>query len=74
MAMQRKLAEIPTYDTRTLAAFIKMIYHGESIIQIRGAVTGQVYQFSPLAPIQPIDRRDAAFINQTRLLRPVSSR
>jgi hypothetical protein len=49
-----------------------MIYRGESIMRIRGAVTGQIYQFSPVAPVQSIDRRDAAFINQTRLLRPIS--
>jgi hypothetical protein len=41
-------------------------------MQIRGAVTGHIYQFSPLNPVQAVDRRDAAFIVQTRLLRQVS--
>ena len=69
----QKSPEIPSYETRNLAK-VSMIYRGESIMRIRGAVTGQVYQFSPIAPVQLIDRRDAAFINQTRLLRPVAHR
>lgn len=71
MASLQKSPEIPTYETRSPVK-VNMIYRGESIMRIRGAVTGQVYQFSPIAPIQSIDRRDAAFINQTRLLRPVA--
>jgi hypothetical protein len=71
--MQQKSSTIPTYTTRNMPA-VEMIYRGESIMQIRGVVTGRVYQFSPIAPIQPIDRRDAAFISQTRLLRAVSNR
>jgi hypothetical protein len=51
---------------------VDLIYRGESIMQIRGAVTGHIYQFSPLNPVQAVDRRDAAFIVQTRLLRQVS--
>jgi hypothetical protein len=50
---------------------VNMMYRGESILRIRGAVTGQIYQFSPLCPIQSVDRRDAPFIVQTRLLRTV---
>ena len=71
MTNPQKSREIPTYETRNPAA-VSMIYRGESVMRIRGAVTGQVYQFSPLAPVQSIDRRDAAFIYQTRLLRPIS--
>lgn len=48
---------------------VDLIYRGESVMQIRGAVTGQIYQFSPISPVQSVDRRDAAFIMQTRLLR-----
>ena len=71
MAKAQSSAEIPTYETTNLAK-VSMIYRGESVMRIQGAVTGQVYHFSPVAPVQSVDRRDAAFINQTRLLRPVS--
>ena len=71
MANVQKSLEIPTYESLTK---VNMIYRGESIMRIQGAVTGQVYQFSPIAPVQSIDRRDAAFINQTRLLKPVALR
>lgn len=50
---------------------INLIYRGETAMQIRGVVTGKIYQFSPVCPVQPIDRRDAAFITQTRLLHPL---
>ena len=50
---------------------INLMYRGETAMQIRGVVTGKVYQFSPVCPVQPIDRRDAAFITQTRLLHPL---
>lgn len=52
-------------------ATINLIYRGETAMQIRGVVTGKIYQFSPVCPVQPIDRRDAAFITQTRLLHPL---
>lgn len=48
-----------------------LTYRGESIMQIRGVVTGRIYQFSPLYPVQSVDRRDASFITQSRLLRQV---
>ena len=50
---------------------INLMYRGETAMQIRGVVTGKIYQFSPVCPVQPIDRRDAAFITQTRLLHPL---
>lgn len=61
----------PASKVPVIHATINLVYRGETAMQIRGVVTGQVYQFSPLCPVQPIDRRDAAFITQTRLLHPL---
>lgn len=66
---QRHFAPVPKLSVHQPT--INLVYRGETAMQIRGVVTGQVYQFSPLCPIQPVDRRDAAFIAQTRLLHPL---
>jgi hypothetical protein len=73
MFLQQEQLEIAPRKTAELSE-VNLIYRGETVLQIRGAVTGRNYQFSPLAPIQSIDRRDAAFIRQTRLLRPLTCR
>ena len=52
---------------------VDLIYRGESILQIRGAITGKIYQFSSIVPVQSVDRRDAAFITQSRILRQTPS-
>jgi hypothetical protein len=53
---------------------VDLIYRGESILQIRGAITGKIYQFSSIVPVQSVDRRDAAIITQSRILRQTPSR
>jgi len=48
-------------------AELSLHYFGYSPMNIRGPVTGQLYQFSKLQPVQAVDARDAASILRTRL-------
>jgi hypothetical protein len=50
---------------------IKLHYRGQYSVQIRGAVTGRVYQFPKSNPVQMVDARDAASLMQTRMFRQV---
>ena len=48
---------------------VNLFYFGRTNIQLRGSVSGQNYQFSRSAPVQPVDRRDVFTMLQTRLFR-----
>jgi hypothetical protein len=48
---------------------VNLYYFGRTHIQLRGAVSGQFYQFSRTAPVQPVDPRDVSSMLQTRLFR-----
>ena len=48
---------------------VNLYYFGRTNVQIRGAVSGQNYQFSRTAPVQPVDPRDVFNLLQTRLFR-----
>ena len=50
---------------------VKMIYRGNGSAQIRGRVTGQIYQFPRQEPVQAVDPRDAVGLIGTRLFSPV---
>jgi len=50
-------------------AVVNLYYFGRTNVQLRGAVSGQTYQFSRSAPVQPVDRRDVFTMLQTRLFR-----
>ena len=50
---------------------VMMQYRGNGSAQIRGPVTGQVYQFQRQQPVQPVDPRDAVSLIRTRLFSPV---
>lgn len=50
---------------------VKMVYRGNGSAQIRGRVTGQVYQFPRQQPVQAVDPRDAVGLISTRLFSPV---
>lgn len=50
---------------------VKMIYRGNGSAQIRGRVTGQIYQFPRQQPVQAVDPRDAVGLIRTRLFSPV---
>jgi hypothetical protein len=50
---------------------VKMIYRGNGSAQIRGRVTGQIYQFPRQQPVQAVDPRDAVGLIHTRLFQPV---
>jgi hypothetical protein len=51
----------------TDAPEVMMLYRGNGSAQIRGQVTGQIYQFPRQQPVQRVDRRDAGFLVRTRL-------
>jgi len=44
-------------------------FSGTEPVDIRGAFTGMLYQFSPLRPIQPVDPRDAVLLLSRRSFR-----
>jgi hypothetical protein len=73
----RSLAPPPTKppfesDARTNAVrTIDLLYLQQEPIQLRGMVTGRIYQFSRSQPVQPVDQRDATgFLRTPRLFRP----
>jgi hypothetical protein len=49
------------------SAAVKMLYRGNGSAQIRGPVTGQIYQFPRQQPVQDVDPRDAGSLIRTRL-------
>jgi hypothetical protein len=53
------------------AGVLKLLYDGHASVNVRGSVTGQLYQFSRLQPVQTVDSRDATSILRTRLFRQV---
>jgi hypothetical protein len=50
-------------------ATLKVRYSGQPPVYLRGSVTGSIYQFSPVQPVQSVDRRDAKFLLGRRLFR-----
>ncbi len=48
---------------------LNLRYFGQSMIHVRGAATGSLYQFSPVQPVQPVDPRDAQPLLANRLFR-----
>ncbi len=48
---------------------VRLMYYGYAAVNIRGPVTGQLYQFSRLQPVQSVNTGDAASILNTRLFR-----
>jgi hypothetical protein len=50
---------------------VKMLYRGHGSAQIRGQVTGQIYQFPRQQPMQAIDSRDVPGMIRTRLFTQV---
>lgn len=50
---------------------VNMLYRGYGSAQIRGQVTGQIYQFPRQRPVQAIDPRDVPAMIRTRLFSQV---
>ncbi len=48
---------------------LNLMYYGFASVNIRGPVTGRLYQFSRLSPVQSVDARDAVSILKMRLFR-----
>ena len=58
-------------DNASNQAAVNLLYYGHAKVNIRGPVTGALYQFSRLKPVQSVDARDAVAILRTRLFRQV---
>lgn len=52
-------------------AGVKLLYKGNGSAQIRGAATGQVYQFPRQSPAQDVDPRDVPALIRTRMFTQV---
>ena len=50
---------------------VKMLYRGNGSAQVRGRVTGRMYEFPRQEPVQAVDPRDAVMLIRTRLFTPV---
>lgn len=50
-------------------AAIQLRYTESSPILVRGPVSGRTYRFSAAQPLQPVDRRDAPSLCETRFFR-----
>ncbi len=50
---------------------VKLHYRGNGSAQIRGPVTGQIYQFPRHNPVQAVDPRDVSALIRTRLFAQV---
>jgi hypothetical protein len=48
---------------------LNLMYYGYAAVNVRGPITGQLYQFSRVQPTQAVDARDADSILKTRLFR-----
>ena len=48
---------------------VSLIYLGRHFFHARGTFSGRIYQFSSMVPLQPVDKRDAPALLQTRLFR-----
>ncbi len=51
------------------SSVLNLHYSGQSLLHVRGAATGSVYQFSPVQPVQPVHPRDAQLLLSSRLFR-----
>lgn len=49
-------------DRCTREFSLNLRYVGQSRIEVRGAISGEVYRFSTAAPILPVDLRDAKYL------------
>jgi hypothetical protein len=50
---------------------VKMLYRGRGSAQIRGQITGQIYQFPRQQPVQAVHPRDVPALIRTRLFSQV---
>jgi len=48
---------------------VKLLYSGRYPMNVRGSVSGRLYQFAAQNAVQPVDPRDAIAMTQTRLFR-----
>ena len=62
----RKRSELITVGTPLILA-LHLRYAGESQMCVQGSVTGNVYEFSPIQRVQPVDPRDARFLLGSQL-------
>jgi hypothetical protein len=68
MCCGQKRSELKTNGSPQNAA-LNLRYSGQPPLYLRGSVTGNFYRFSPVQPVQPVDRRDAESLLASRLFR-----
>jgi hypothetical protein len=56
-------------DQAAQNAALNLYYSGHVPVHIRGSVTGQIYAFSHLRPVQAVDSRDAVILLASPLFR-----
>jgi hypothetical protein len=54
----RPFADAPPRGTAPPSGTVLLRYGGRSALTVRGAVTGRIYAFAPVQPLQPVDERD----------------
>jgi hypothetical protein len=52
----------------TLSFSLNLKYLGQSRLELPGVVSGNLYRFSPMLPVQTVDLRDAKFLLASPLL------
>jgi hypothetical protein len=50
---------------------LNLMYFGYAQVNVRGPVSGRLYQFSRQQPVQAVDARDAVSMLKTRLFRRI---
>jgi hypothetical protein len=70
MCRDQNRSELKRDGTPHFAA-VKLMYCGRSSVQIRGAVTGDLYYFSRPHSAQPVDPRDATIMMRTRMFKQI---
>ncbi len=56
-------------DGAAPSSILNLRYFGQSLVHLRGAATGSLYQFSPVQPVQPVDPRDVEYFLANRMFR-----
>jgi hypothetical protein len=68
MCCGQKRSELRATGTPNYGA-LNLHYSGQPQVYVRGSATGNLYQFSSVQPVQPVDPRDAKFLLASRLFR-----
>jgi hypothetical protein len=68
MSYRRQRSELKATGSQQDSA-LNLHYTGQPQVCVRGSVTGRIYLFSHVQPVQPVDPRDARFLLASPLFR-----